>query len=67
MENEIALSKIRDMLEKVQALADMLIMTGMIEEGETQIKPATVGTMGEMINDYVIKILEALEQLTDSS
>jgi hypothetical protein len=66
MEKEIALSEILELLEKVQALADTLIMTGMIDEGEVQIKPATVGTLGKMINIYVIKIYEALEQIDDS-
>jgi hypothetical protein len=67
MEKGDALSKILDMLEKVQALADTLIITGMVDEGEVHIKPATVGTLGKMINTYVIKIFEALEQLDDSS
>jgi len=66
MEKEIALSEIRELLENVQALADMLIMTGMLDEGEVQIKPATVRTLGKMINIYVIKIFEALERINDS-
>jgi hypothetical protein len=66
MEKGIALSKIEEPLQKIQALADMLIMLGAIDEGEVQIKPATVGTLGKMINHYVIRIFEALEQINDS-
>jgi hypothetical protein len=62
MEKGIALSKIQELLEKVQAIADMLIMLGAIDEGEVQIKPATVGTLGKMINHYVIQILELLDE-----
>ncbi len=60
------LSKIQELLEKVQAIADMLIMIGMIDEGEVEIKPATVGTLGKMINHYVVQIFEALEQINGS-
>ena len=62
MEKGIALSKIQELLEKVQALADTLMMIGKLEEGEEDIKSATIGTIGKMINDYVIKIFEALEE-----
>jgi hypothetical protein len=62
MEKGIALSKIQELLEKVQALADTLMMIGRLEEGEEDIKSATIGTIGKMINDYVIKIFEALEE-----
>jgi hypothetical protein len=63
MEKGDALSKIQELLEKVQALADALMMIGRLEEGEEDIKSATIGTIGKMINDYVIKIFEALEQI----
>lgn len=63
MEKGVALSKIQELLEKVQALADALMMIGRLEEGEEDIKSATIGTIGKMINDYVIKIFEALEQI----
>jgi len=66
MEKGDALSKIQELLEKVQAIADMLIMIGMIDEGEVEIKPATVGTLGKMINHYVIRIFEVLEQINGS-
>ena len=62
MEKGIALSKIQELLEKVQALADTLMLIGKLEEGEEDIKSATIGTIGKMINDYVIKIFEALEE-----
>ena len=62
MEKGIALSKIQELLEKVQALADTLMMIGRLEEGEEDIKSATIGTIGKMINDYVIQIFEALEE-----
>jgi hypothetical protein len=62
MEKGVALSKIQELLEKVQALADTLMMIGRLEEGEEDIKSATIGTIGKMINDYVIKIFEALEE-----
>jgi hypothetical protein len=62
MEKGIALSKIQELLEKVQALADTLMMIGRLEEGEEDIKSATIGTIGKMINEYVIKIFEALEE-----
>jgi len=62
MEKGVALSKIQELLEKVQALADALMMIGRLEEGEEDIKSATIGTIGKMINDYVIKIFEALEE-----
>jgi hypothetical protein len=62
MEKGIALSKIQELLEKIQALADTLMMIGKLEEGEEDIKSATIGTIGKMINDYVIKIFEALEE-----
>ena len=62
MEKGIALSKIQELLEKVQALADTLKMIGRQEEGEEDINSATIGTIGKMINDYVIKIFEALEE-----
>ena len=66
MEKGDTLSKIQELLEKVQAIADMLIMIGMIDEGEVEIKPATVGTLGKMINHYVIRIFEVLEQINGS-
>jgi len=62
MEKGVALSKIQELLEKVQALADTLMMIGRLEEGEEDIKSATIGTIGKMINDYVIQIFEALEE-----
>jgi hypothetical protein len=62
MEKGIALSKIQELLEKVQALADTLMMIGKLEEGEEDIKSATIGTIGKMINDYEIQIFEALEE-----
>ena len=67
MEKGIALSKIQELLEKVQALADTLMMIGRLEEGEEDIKSATIGTIGKMINDYVIKIFEALEEHANGS
>jgi hypothetical protein len=67
MEKGIALSKIQELLEKVQALADALMMIGRLEEGEEDIKSATIGTIGKMINDYVIKIFEALEEHANGS
>jgi hypothetical protein len=67
MEKGIALSNIQELLEEVQAIADMLIMIGMIDEGEVEIKPATVGTLGKMINHYVIQIFEALEEHLNGS
>ena len=62
MEKGIALSKIQELLEKIQALADTLMMIGRLEEGEEDIKSATIGAIGKMINDYVIQIFEALEE-----
>ena len=67
MEKGNALSKIQEQLEKVQALADTLMMIGKLEEGEEDIKSATIGTIGKMINDYVIKIFEALEEHANGS
>jgi len=67
MEKGVALSKIQELLEKVQALADTLMMIGRLEEGEEDIKSATIGTIGKMINDYVIKIFEALEEHANGS
>jgi hypothetical protein len=67
MEKGIALSKIQELLEKVQALADTLMMIGRLEEGEEDIKSATIGTIGKMINDYVIQIFEALEEHLNGS
>ena len=67
MEKGDALSKIQELLEKVQALADALMMIGRLEEGEEDIKSATIGTIGKMINDYVIKIFEALEEHANGS
>jgi hypothetical protein len=66
MEKGDALSKIQELLEKVQALADTLMTIGRLEEGEEDIKSATIGTIGKMINDYVIKIFEALEEINGS-
>ena len=67
MEKGDALSKIQELLEKIQALADTLMMIGRLEEGEEDIKSATIGTIGKMINDYVIKIFEALEEHANGS
>jgi len=67
MEKGDALSKIQEQLEKIQALADTLMMIGRLEEGEEDIKSATIGTIGKMINDYVIKIFEALEEHANGS
>ena len=67
MEKGNALSKIQELLEKVQALADTLMMIGRLEEGEEDIKSATIGTIGKMINDYVIQIFEALEEHLNGS
>ena len=61
-----ALSKIQELLEKIQALADTLMMIGRLEEREDDIKSATIGAIGKMINDDVIRIFEALEEYCDN-
>jgi hypothetical protein len=62
MERGEALSKIGELLEKVQALADTLMLIGRLEETQEDIKTATIGAIGKMINDYVIRIFEILEE-----
>jgi len=42
------------------------MMIGRLEEGEEDIKSATIGTIGKMINHYVIRIFEVLEQINGS-
>lgn len=65
MEKGEALSKIHELLEKVQALADTLMLIGRLEEQQDDIKTATIGAIGKMINDYVIRIFEILEEYSE--